>query len=95
MSDFDRRFQCDNTNYRALNNRALVLRRMGYIQPALECFELSLQIEPRQAEVYFLRAQTLVEIDREADAHADLMQALGVDPGHLEAAQLLAELDRR
>ena len=82
ISDFDRSFQCDNTNYRALNNRALVLRRMGYIQPALECFELSLQIEPRQAEVYFLRAQSLVEIEREADAHADLLQALAVEPGH-------------
>ena len=95
MSDFDRSFQCDNTNYRALNNRALVLRRMGYIPPALECFELSLKIEPRQAEVYFLRAQTLVEIERVADANADLLQALALDPNHREARQLLAELDRR
>lgn len=95
MSDFDRSFQCDNNNYRALNNRALVLRRMGYIQPALECFELSLKIEPRQAEVYFLRAQTLVEIDRLADANADLLQALAIDPNHREARQLMAELDRR
>lgn len=94
MSDFDRSFQCDNTNYRALNNRALVLRRMGYIQPALECFQLSLEREPKQAELYFLRAQTLVEIERHAEAHADLLQALALDPNHREAGQLLAELDR-
>jgi Flp pilus assembly protein TadD len=68
---------------------------MGYIPPALECFELSLKIEPRQAEVYFLRAQTLVEIERVADANADLLQALALDTNHREARQLLAELDRR
>ncbi len=95
MSDFDRSFQCDNTNFRALNNRALVLRRMGYIQPALECFALSLEIEPKQGEVFFLRAQTLVEIDRINDANVDLIQALAIDPFHREAAQLLAELERR
>lgn len=95
MSDFDRSFQCDNSNYRALNNRALVLRRMGYVQPALECFALSLEIQPDQAEVYFLRAQTLVEIDRINDANVDLIQALSLDPFHREAKQLMAELDRR
>ncbi|MES2603957.1 MAG: hypothetical protein V4603_03410 [Pseudomonadota bacterium] len=94
MSDFDRSFQCDNTNYRALNNRALVLRRMGYIQPALECFQLSLEREPRQAEVYFLRAQTLVEIERHTEAHADLLQALVLEPNHREASQMLGDLDR-
>lgn len=94
MSDFDRSFQCDNANYRALNNRALVLRRMGYIQPALECFALSLEIEPRQAEVFYLRAQTLVEIDRIVDANVDLIQALSLDPFHKEAARLMAEIDR-
>jgi putative GTP pyrophosphokinase len=94
LSDFDRSFQCDNTYYRALNNRALVLRRMGYIQPALECFQMSLEREPRQAEVYFLRAQTLVEIERHAEAHADLLQALVLEPNHREAMQLLADLDR-
>jgi hypothetical protein len=68
---------------------------MGYIQPALECFALSLEIEPKQAEVFFLRAQTLVEIDRINDANVDLIQALAIDPFHREAAQLLAELERR
>jgi hypothetical protein len=36
-----------------------------------------------------------VEIERVADANADLLQALALDPNHREARQLLAELDRR
>jgi putative GTP pyrophosphokinase len=92
MSDFDRSFQCDQTNYRALNNRGLILRRLGYIEPALECFTLSLQLEPKQAEVHFLRAQTLIEIDRQPEARADLALALQLDPGHREAGELLARL---
>jgi putative GTP pyrophosphokinase len=92
MSDFDRSYQCDKSNYRAVNNRALVLRRMGYIQAALECFELSLEIEPHQAEVYFLRAQTLVEIGKAMEAREDLLEALQLDPNHKEAVELLVKL---
>src|SRR3990167_2358431 len=62
LSDFDRSYQCDKHNYRALNYRAMILRRMGYVQQALDCFGLSLSIMPQQAEVYFLRGQTLMEI---------------------------------
>lgn len=92
LSDFDRSFQCDKRNYRALNYRAMVLRRMGYVEPALECFSLSLEIAPQQAEVYFLRAQTLVEIQRLAEARDDLHKALQLDPSHKEAAALLETL---
>src|SRR5690606_35091129 len=84
LSDFDRSFQCDKNNHRSLNYRAMVLRRLGYVEPALECFSLSLEIAPQQAEVFFLRAQTLVEVDREADARADLAKALEADPNHRE-----------
>lgn len=92
LSDFDRSFQCDKSNYRALNYRAMVLRRMGYVEPALECFSLSLEIAPQQAEVYFLRAQTLVEIDETERALADLYKALELDPAHKEAAALLKKV---
>jgi ppGpp synthetase/RelA/SpoT-type nucleotidyltranferase len=92
LSDFDRSFQCDKNNYRALNYRAMVLRRMGYVEPALECFSLSLEIAPQQAEVYFLRAQTLVEIERLDSARADLGKALDIDPNHRDAAALLREI---
>jgi putative GTP pyrophosphokinase len=92
LSDFDRSFQCDKSNYRALNYRAMVLRRMGYVEPALECFTLSLQIAPHQAEVWFLRAQTLVEIEQIEEASADLHKALELDPGHKDACALLAKI---
>jgi len=95
LSDFDRSFQCDKSNYRALNYRAMVLRRMGYVEPALECFTLSLEIVPQQAEVYFLRAQTLVEIEQPQRARGDLQKALVLDPGHKEAAALLETLDQQ
>lgn len=95
LSDFDRSYQCDKRNYRALNNRAMVLRRMGYVDMALECFTQSLAILPGQAEVYFLRAQTLVEVDRLEEAHADLARALALDSEHAEAQALRGALADR
>jgi len=92
LSDFDRSYQCDKNNYRALNYRAMVLRRMGYVDVALECFNQSLDIAPNQAEVYFLRGQTLVEVDRNSAAKADLVRTLELDPGHAEAARLLHQI---
>ena len=92
LSDFDRSYQCDQGNYRALNYRAMVLRRMGYVENALESFTLSLEISPLQAEVYFLRAQTLVEVERQEEAMRDLHRALELDPAHVDAAALLEKL---
>jgi putative GTP pyrophosphokinase len=92
LSDFDRSYQCDRSNYRALNYRAMILRRMGYVEPALECFTLSLELNPQQAEVYYLRGQTLAEIEEHERAAADLRRALELDPGHAEASSLLTTL---
>jgi ppGpp synthetase/RelA/SpoT-type nucleotidyltranferase len=92
LSDFNRSFQCDTSNYRALNYRAMVLRRMGYVEPALESFTLSLEIAPSQAEVYYLRAQTLVEIDETERAIADLKRTLELEPQHKEALSLLQKI---
>jgi ppGpp synthetase/RelA/SpoT-type nucleotidyltranferase/regulator of sirC expression with transglutaminase-like and TPR domain len=92
LSDFNRSFQCDKNNYRALNYRAMVLRRMGYVEPALESFTLSLELAPMQAEVYFLRAQTLVEIEETDRATADLRKTLELEPQHKEAQNLLLKI---
>ncbi len=92
LSDFNRSFQCDTNNHRALNYRAMVLRRMGYVEPALESFTLSLEISPAQAEVYYLRAQTLVEIDETERATADLKRTLELEPQHKEALNLLQKI---
>ncbi|HHX83135.1 MAG TPA: hypothetical protein GX696_09175 [Pseudomonadaceae bacterium] len=93
LSDFDRSYQCDKLNYRALNYRAMILRRMGYVQEALDCFALSLEIMPKQAEVHLLRAQTLVEVERVDEAAEELRQVLTLEPGNDEARQLLEHLE--
>ena len=92
LSDFNRSFQCDTHNYRALNYRAMVLRRMGYVEPALESFTLSLELAPQQVDVYFLRAQTLVEIEELVRAKADLRRTLELEPTHKEAYALLQKI---
>jgi putative GTP pyrophosphokinase len=95
LSDFDRSFYCDKSNFRSLNYRALVLRRMGYVEQALECLAMSLDIKPDQADVYFLRAQTLIEIDETLKALNDLSRALQLDPGHAEASRLFERLSSK
>lgn len=95
LSDFDRSFYCDKSNYRSLNYRAMVLRRMGYVEQALECFAHSLEINAGQADVYFLRAQTLVEIEQEGRALDDLSRSLELEPDNGEARQLLERLTGR
>lgn len=92
LSDFDRSFQCDRSNFRALNYRAMVLRRLGYVEQALECFEHSLEVNPNQSEVYFLRAQTLAEVSREVEAINDLQQSLVLDGRNVEARELMERL---
>lgn len=92
LSDFDRSFYCDKSNYRSLNYRAMVLRRMGYVEEALECFAKSLEINASQADVYLLRAQTLSAIEQEAEAVDDLARSLELDPDNEEARQLLGRL---
>lgn len=95
LSDFDRSFQCDRSNYRSLNYRAMVLRRLGYVDQALECFEHSLSINANQSEVYFLRGQTLAEVDRDAEAVNDLRQSLTLDERNEDARRLLEKLQER
>lgn len=92
LSDFDRSFYCDRSNYRSLNYRAMVLRRMGYVEEALECFASSLDIRENQAEVYLLRSQTLFEIAEDEEAMADLQKALELDPANEDARRLYAEV---
>ena len=88
LRDFDKSFQCDPRNYRALNNRALIWRRMGYVQAALKDFSRSLAIKARQPEVHFLRSQTLFEIGDLATALQDLDAALVLRKTYPEAQEL-------
>ncbi|MEZ5488999.1 MAG: hypothetical protein R3F50_01615 [Gammaproteobacteria bacterium] len=89
LADFGQSCNCDPGYYQALNNKALVLRRMGLIEETLKTFTLSLQIREDQPDVYYLRAQTLVEIQEYAKGKSDARRALELDPDHDAARDLL------
>ncbi|MBF0279014.1 MAG: hypothetical protein HQM13_14530 [SAR324 cluster bacterium] len=95
LRDFEMSFRCDSTNYRALNNRALVLRRMGYLSEAFEDFKRSLELKEDQSEVYYLRAQTNFETNNFARAIEDLQIALQLEPTYKDALSLMKEVSMK
>ncbi len=78
-------------NYQVLNNRALVLRRMGLTNEALYNFDKSLWLEEKQAEVYYLRAQTHYETKNYQSALNDVKVAIQLSPDYPEAQKLLQQ----
>ena len=88
LRDFDKSFQCDPRNYRALNNRALIWRRLGHVQESLKDFSHSLAIKARQPEVHFLRAQTFFEVGDLATALREVEAALALRKTYPEAQEL-------
>jgi putative GTP pyrophosphokinase len=88
LRDFDKSFQCDPRNCRALNNRALVWRRLGHVQESLKDFSQSLAIKARQPEVHFLRSQTFFEIGDLATALREVGAALALRKTYPEAEEL-------
>ena len=94
LRDFERSVQCDSRNYRALNNRALLWRRLGHVQESLKDFARSLEIKGRQPEVRFMRAQTFVEIGDFLSALRDVKTALELQPCYPEAEELRARIRR-
>lgn len=94
LQDFEISFQCDSTNYRALNNRALIWRRMGQVSEALEDFNHSIELKENQPEVYYLRAQTNFETRDFLSSIKDLKIALKIHPQYSEAKKLLQHVKR-
>ena len=92
LRDFDKSFQCDPRNCRALNNRALVWRQIGHVQESLKDFSQSLAIKARQPEVHFLRAQTFFEIGDLATALTEVEAALTLRKSYPEAQELRARI---
>lgn len=89
LADFCQSHDCDPSYYQALNNRALVLRRMGLIEETLKSFTASLQIRENQPDVYYLRAQTFMEIEEYANGRQDARRALELKPDLTAAQELL------
>jgi putative GTP pyrophosphokinase len=92
LKDFDDSIKCDPGYYQALNNRALVLRRMGLTHEALFNFDKSLEIEENQAEVYYFKAQTHFETQNYQSARNDAEAAIGLRPEYKEAEILLQQV---
>ncbi len=92
LKDFEDSFKCDPSYYQVLNNRALVLRRMGLTNEALYNFNKSLELEEKQAEVYYLRAQTNCETQNYQSALNDVEMAIHLSPNHQEAQKLLKRI---
>ncbi|MDH4042957.1 MAG: hypothetical protein OEY20_00325 [Gemmatimonadota bacterium] len=88
LRDFDKSFQCDPRNWRALNNRALMWRRMGHVPASLKDFSHSLAIKARQPEVHFLRSQTFFAIGDPATALQEVEAALSLRKTYPEAQEL-------
>jgi len=91
LKDFEDSFKCDPSYYQVLNNRALVLRRMGLTNEALYNFDKSLDLEKKQAEVYYLRAQTHYETQNYKSALNDVEIAIQLSPDYQEAKKLLQQ----
>jgi len=91
LKDFEDSFKCDPSYYQVLNNRALVLRRMGLTNEALYNFDKSLALEEKQAEVYYLRAQTHYETKNYQSALNDVKIAIQLSPDYQEAQKLLQQ----
>jgi len=64
---------------------------MGLTNEALYNFDKSLELEKRQPEVYFLRAQTHYEIRNYQSALNDLRIAVQMSPDYSEAQKLLEQ----
>jgi putative GTP pyrophosphokinase len=88
LKDFEYSFNCDPSYYQVLNNRALVLRRMGLTNEALYNFDKSLELEEQQAEVYYLRAQTYYETQNYQAALNDVEMAIHLSPDYQNAKKL-------
>ena len=89
LKDFEESVKCDPGYYQALNNRALMFRRMGLTTEAIYNFDKSLAIEEKQADVYFFKAQTHFETQDCQSALNELATAIRLRPDYQEAKILL------
>jgi tetratricopeptide (TPR) repeat protein len=64
---------------------------MGLTNEALYNFDKSLELEEKQAEVYYLRAQTHYETKNYQSALNDVKMAIQLNPDYPEAQKLLQQ----
>lgn len=80
------------------NNRAVLMRRMGAFDQALESAERALALNPSYAKAWVQKANALLELRRFADAVESASRALALDDSlagaYTACATALAHLDR-
>jgi len=94
LRDFENSVKCDPRYYQVLNNRAMLLRRMGLTNEALYNFDRSLELEQNQADVFFLRAQTHYETGNYLSAINDAQMAIQLRPDYSEAQALFKQAQK-
>ena len=80
---------------RALRTQGHYHARLNHRQQAMELYELSIRLNPRQAHVYYLRGCLYAVLRQRAKAVADWNRCLARLPRHRDATQKLADLGER
>ncbi|MBO7130714.1 MAG: tetratricopeptide repeat protein [Fibrobacterales bacterium] len=94
LRDYGSSLQLDPNSGKALTNRGILLRRLGYLEEAIADFERSVAVK-KGVDVpgnLFLMAQTYQQMGKTSLALEKLREALELDPTRAEAKDLLRTL---
>lgn len=89
---FDRALEHDPNGYRALLNKAELLRTQGHAQEAVALARRAVLLEPRSAVSRQFLAAALKDAGRTEEALAEIREALELDPGRAASHSLLGLL---
>ena len=94
LRDYGSSLQLDPNSGKALTNRGILLRRLGYLEEAIADFERSVAVKKGVdvAGNLFLMAQTYQEKRLTSKALEKLRETLEIDPSRTEAKELLRQL---
>lgn len=92
-SDFDAALKLEPTRPDTYFNRALLFLKTNRNQMAIDDITKGIGFNPQDAKAYFLRANALETFHRHDEARRDLAEALKLEPGLIQAQDLLKRLD--
>ncbi len=75
--------------------RGLALARAGKTAEAILAFQAAVRMDSNNAEVHLNLGKTELAVDRVSDAIAELLEALRLNPGNVQARRLLSQAYRR
>lgn len=92
-SDFDAALKLEPNRPDTYFNRALLFLKTNRGQMAIDDITKGIGFNPEDAKAYFLRANALETFHRHDEARRDLSEALRLEPGLIQAQELLKRLD--